>query len=468
MTEKKFTFTYFVTRIVVVIMVLLLLWQGIYSFTDKVLVDKLNIRNQFTYAILDIKETGLPEGVKTPKRVSVNWMMKYPDVNMLKYLAALKNNSQNESSEENKAEQKNLKYYLDYVSASIKSVNTSLKSYADKIPDNIIFADYINQAGSKYNSIIGWEIPDKKNENNIVSLGDGYYAYTMAKGTPTKLVENLVEFRDYLAKSDIPLVYVAAPRKIFESDTRVSGVIDYSAQIERALLEMLEEKNIDYVDVRQHIIDEFEDPHEAFFKTDLHWKPQTGLFAAGLTAEYLNSKYGYNIDMTWFDNENFSYELYESRILGSEGRKLTVSVAEPEDFMLLYPKKDVKFSVSVPDIDKNETGDFSVFYDYSQVLGNIEYYDRMAYETYMFGGNALWEIKNLNNPEGKKVLMLCDSFGRTYAPFFSLGVRQLDVLDLRKFSGSLKTYMNCFEDFDAVIIVYNPGAYNDKNLIDFS
>ena len=73
-------------------------------------------------------------------------------------------------------------------------------------------------AGSLYNSMLGWEIPAKNGSNNIVSLENGYYSSVLGKYDLTKFVNNICEFRDFLKEENIPLLYVAAPRKITEND----------------------------------------------------------------------------------------------------------------------------------------------------------------------------------------------------------------------------------------------------------
>ena len=459
MKEKKYSFKFIISRLVVIIMIFLMLWQIVFGFTSKIVVEKLGIKTDVTDMILGIKDTGLPEGVYKPAKTYVNWQLLYPDVNIFKNLS----NQLNKNNENNEIIKK-----VNSISSAIKEINTKIKDLVKNLSDNIIFSDYINQAGALYNATLNWEIPDYNNSMNIVSLGDGYFSYTIKESDPSSFIDNVVDFKNFLDEYDIPLIYGAAPRKVLESDVGVSGVVDYSAQLTKKLVSMLREKNIDTIDFSSYFDAEFEDPHEAFFKTDLHWKPETGLMAAGITSQHLNDNYNFDIDMSDFEKNKFRYDVYEKRILGAEGRKLTVAVAEPEDFTLIYPKEDFHFRVSVPDIKKEETGTFDVFYDYSQVLGNIEYYDRMAYESYMYGGNALWEIENLNCKNDKKVLILCDSFGRTFSPFFALGVKRLDVIDLRQFTGSLRTYIDSNKDFDAVIILYNTGSFGDKELKNFS
>ena len=449
---------YYITRLIVFILVFMAGWIGITEITQSIIVDKLGVRSAVTDFILNKKESGVPEWVEYNPKVSVAWylMYRFNDMSMEDILNAKLEQAENKS-EKTSAEKSKEKY---------DKIFKEINSFAESIPDKVIFADYINMAGSLYNSMLGWEIPAKNGSNNIVSLENGYYSSVLGKYDPTKFVNNICEFRDFLKEENIPLLYVAAPRKITENDF-VSGVVDFSVQNVNQLTEKLSENNINYIKMIDYISEEYEDPHEAFFKTDIHWKPQTALFVSNVISEYLNDNFDFDIDLTLFDPENFEYELYENRLLGSEGRKLTTAVADPEDFYLLYQKDEMTFTLDIFDRNIEKTGGFEIFYNYAHVLGNIDYNNKQAYEAYMHGNNAVDIITNHDNSDGKKVLMLGDSYSRTVAPFMAVGISQLELLDLRSFNGSLESYIEINGPYDAVVILYNPGAIAESNLTNF-
>ena len=67
------------------------------------------------------------------------------------------------------------------------------------------------------------------------------------------------------------------------------------------------------------------------------------------------------------------------------------------------------------------------------------------------------EVTNHKLEEGKKVLLLKDSFGLSTAPFLATAIRQLDVIDLRYFNGSLERYVEESRP-DIIVVMYNPKA----------
>ncbi|MBQ9896612.1 MAG: hypothetical protein IJM40_04780, partial [Synergistaceae bacterium] len=60
-----------------------------------------------------------------------------------------------------------------------------------------------------------------------------------------------------------------------------------------------------------------------------------------------------------------------------------------------------------------------------------------------------------------KILFLHDSFGDTVIPFLTLAVKQLDILDLRVFTGSVKSYIKQHTP-DCVIVLYNSDMIGKK------
>ena len=91
--------------------------------------------------------------------------------------------------------------------------------------------------------------------------------------------------------------------------------------------------------------------------------------------------------------------------------------------------------------------DFSVVYDMSR-LNNLSYW------TYSYGDNALTSMENRLKADGKKALIVKDSFALTAMPFLILGMEKIQGIDLRYFTGSLLSYIKS-EQPDTVIVLYN-------------
>ena len=103
--------------------------------------------------------------------------------------------------------------------------------------------------------------------------------------------------------------------------------------------------------------------------------------------------------------------------------------------------------------------------------GNPDYNRFIPFEAYMYSGNPLTIIQNARSDNDLRLLVIHDSFGRDTVPFLSLCVREIVSVDLRKFDGSLETFIETEGPFDAAVILYNPGAISlqseGKLLFDF-
>ncbi|GHT96738.1 hypothetical protein FACS1894141_7210 [Spirochaetia bacterium] len=204
--------------------------------------------------------------------------------------------------------------------------------------------------------------------------------------------------------------------------------------------------------MRENIRQENRDHHRLFYKTDHHWKAETGLWAAGIIAQYLNANNGFNIDVGLFDPERYRYDVYEGSNLGSLGRKVTLIRAHADDGVLIYPEFDTDLSMLTLAGNIERQGTFGVTYK-NKPIHKPNYYTSFYDWEYSIGNEV---IHNNLLHDGKKILFIMDSFFKTVTPFLALGVENIAAIDLRGFTGSLKTYIKQNKP-DMVIVMYNPS-----------
>lgn len=337
------------------------------------------------------------------------------------------------------------------------------------------FYKTMTKTSNKIKSVIGWNIPAPNTYNPVVTLDDGYLALCNSRFDYETAEKSLASFKSFADEQDTPFLYVAAPSKINANDKEVYGIVDFSNQNTQGLLALAEKDNINYYDLSSEIDKKYPNRHDAYYITDLHWKSETGLYVARCLINRLNSDFGLNISNDLLDPEKFYAKTYKNGLLGSQGRKLTLSVASPEDISFWYPKYKTDISVSIPSIGFDKRGDFSLLYS-QQLLDEIENgnpdYDKYdPYSAFMRNGNALTRIVNHNASNDLKVLIVYDSFGRTVAPYLSQCFAEMDTIDLRRFDGSLETFIKKEGKYNAIIVLYNPGAMSlaseGQELFDF-
>ena len=331
----------------------------------------------------------------------------------------------------------------------VAAFEQELNSYTEEY---VVFYSKMVELANLYDRFLGWEIAGTNTYNPVIELEDNYFITCTELTDMTERAQEIIALRNFLAEQGVEHLYVETGSKVCREDDQVSGIVNFSNQNADLLLGMLEKKQVNTLDLRGKLHAAGMDHHDSFFETDHHWKPETGLWAAGELAKKLNEEYGFSIDLSLFDLENFEQDVYEDYFLGSQGKKVTLSRATPEDISLLYPKFAVDLSIEIPSLSVEKTGDFSIMYRYDPV-NSCDYYGLNPYGAYFYGDNALTRIVNHQVTDGKRILVLGHSFDNTVLPFLALGVSSVDSIDLRSFDGSLETYL-LENHYDVVIEFY--------------
>ena len=331
----------------------------------------------------------------------------------------------------------------------------------------------MTEAAKTYDGIIGWNFASFGEYNGVVELPDGYLTTLEEQQDVSEQITALEDFYLTLKAENIPLLYVQIPHKISETeDADLSGFSDFSNQNFNQLLSGLEEKGIDVLDLRARIREENLRHHELFYRTDHHWLTTTGIWAAKEILDYCNTRYHFQAETERLLPEQFVQKVYPEWFLGSQGKKVTLARTEPDDFTLLYPKYPTLFHFIVPAAGVDETSDYSVVYDMTEITVK-DYYGKNPYSGCGYGEQTLVRIQNLENADNRRVLVLRDSFGDCLIPGLALCEREIDALDLRLFPGSVISYVEQNKP-DLVVVLYSAasigGAVNyhsHRDMFDF-
>jgi hypothetical protein len=296
--------------------------------------------------------------------------------------------------------------------------------------------------------------------DSVVVMKNGYLTYQSVEVNTAYAAESTAWFSSLLKEKGINFVYIQSPSKENKFDNQLpDGVTDYYNINADSLLEKLNVKGVNTVDLRPMLNDASDDYDSCFFRTDHHWKPETGVWAAGKIAESLNKLFDYRIDESIGNINNYNVDVYKNYCLGTQGKKVTLNYTDPEDFSLIYPKSETSFTVDYCD-GNSGTGTYKERLLDMTNLSKIDYYNISTYSTYLYGNKSLIHIKNNNVSNGKKILYIGDSFCHCVVPCLAMGVENIDVLDIRYFDGSIINYIEKFKP-DTVIVNYNPSSINE-------
>ena len=204
----------------------------------------------------------------------------------------------------------------------------------------------------------------------------------------------------------------------------------------------MEECGINYIDLRDNIRLEGKNSFDMFFRTDHHWTPDSGKWAAQAIAEKLNEDYDYDIDVTLYD-----------------------------DYTCIEPRFDTNYTVTTIKGTVNGTFLDTIIDKNNYNTGNMEmiYSCPSWHYSYMRNGLNASIITNNQIKEGH-ILVLGDSYDQLTSPFLSLGVNEVRTLVLRSYEGSLQEYIKQ-DNIDTVIVAYASfmiGAHDNPSSANYA
>lgn len=369
----------------------------------------------------------------------INWEEKYPFDKSLSF--------NYESQADNKTQTVNEIGFSDKIKA--------LESRIDYYSSNLLFGRMkFVEANALFNKKIGMKIISGKDA--VVAMRNGFLTFEAHEVNTDYPAQSLKWFDGVLREKGINLLYVQYPSKENKADNKLPmGIVDYNNINADSLMERLKLNGVDCIDFRALLTDETDNWYNSFFITDHHWRPETGVWAAGKLAEILNRKYDYGIDEGIGELDNYDIKVYEKFSLGSQGKITTLKFTDPEDISLIVPKnKMMNFTVNYH-AEYGGTGGYDEVLLNKSVFDKVDYYNTSAYSAYLFGNNAVTSIKNNSVHNGKRLLMLSDSFCKCVVPCLAQGIEYIDVIDRRYFSGSIQSYIDEFKP-DTVVVAYNP------------
>lgn len=335
---------------------------------------------------------------------------------------------------------------------SVRGIEGNIDYYSS----NLLFGRMkFVELNASFNRLVGMNIVS--GTDSVVVMRNGYLTFEAYPIATDYAKESTAYFSDWLNKRDINFLYVQCPSKENPYDNQLPhGIEDNYNQNADNLLKGLSEKNVPYIDLRQQLNNDFDDYYSRFFKTDHHWIPETGVWAAGVIADELNRRYDCKINTELGNLDNYHIDVYEKYCLGSQGKKATLKYADPEDISFIYPKAETSFSVKY---DNNDTlnGRFEDTLLRKSVFDKIDYYNVSTYSAYFHGNHSLTTVHNNRINNGKRMVYIMDSFSASVVPYLATEVEDILVLDLRSFNGSVTKVIEDFKP-DTVIVAYNPST----------
>lgn len=304
---------------------------------------------------------------------------------------------------------------------------------------------------------------DLSDPRDLVVLHEsGFLSFVYDKVDVDLPLENIRIFSQYLSDKGIDLLLFIPPYKSGKIDSTYRGVYhDYSGELLHDIVQKAQQYGVDVIDFQNIAESEGLTEEEIYFKTDHHWLPQSGLLGCKAVSPWLIDR-GYEIDTGYFELSNYNVNYAKYPMLGSQGIKVTSAYTDVEYLPILEPLYPTDLTVTNAKAGTVVTGSIGeTLYDYRMVetpsLDSTKHF-----QFYSYGDPPLLQIHNEQRTDGKRILVIKDSFARVMVPYMCNMAEYVDVIDLRHFNGSLKTYME--ENMpDSVIVIYAVGTYIDQS-----
>ncbi len=269
--------------------------------------------------------------------------------------------------------------------------------------------------------------------------------------------------RDELAKSQIPLIFVLCPSKVPPGGIGLpTGLEDDDNLLGDLLVKTLRKAGIDCLDLRERIAAENLDHASLFFRTDHHWTPSAGLWAANEVAAHLHDHYGLGFDPALTAPEHYKTYRVGDSVLGSYGRRVGPWYAGYDSFDALLPNFPTYFVLDVPSIDYHAKGPFTKSLVSGLKKRRAFWYDD-PYSCYLAGQKGFARLVNRKGGNGKTLCVVKDSFASVLLPHLAIQYDKLVILDPRKNQKIplFATVEN--EKADALIYILNPNSLIRRN-----
>lgn len=280
-----------------------------------------------------------------------------------------------------------------------------------------------------------------------------FHATTPSTYDANPFVQELATINQTLSERGIPLVYIQSPNKEYYNTEE--GISEFSHETEKIddAIQQMKLSGIEVLDMRQIINEKYTgNKSDIFFITDLHMTTDAELWIANEIEVYLGENHNmefqnqeYLTDMRYYTKQ--SYPL-RGNLIKNVGRYYQ----DPDEFDIYYPNFDTDIEIySYPSNDTVEgTFEQVVMNGYQNQEDDGEIYWITNYGRY---GTQVFDMVNKQNPQGEKLLIICDSMGfRTFSYMINT-VGKVTIADTRFFGDQdWLTQLINEGDYDMVIV----------------
>ena len=297
---------------------------------------------------------------------------------------------------------------------------TLKKNIETFVRESVMLRIPMSEANMGFRRAVGMRLfPDA---DNTVRLNNGYLVILREPFDTQSSAAQIRRLHDFCSGQNLPFLYVMAVRKLDSRGLQLpNGLQDHGRRNIERFLGDLAQQQVPVLDLHD-VASTFSPNHyDMFFRTDHHWTPEAGLWAARWVADDLNRRYDLDMPVNLLDPLHYESRSFEKMFLGSLGRKLTRAYVDMEVFSLITPRFETRLRLEIPAKHFDRTGSFrEVLIDDAFLAAAKNPYEADVYGAYLQGDNPLLRITNHLRPEGARLLVIKDSFANVVVTFLAM------------------------------------------------
>ena len=274
--------------------------------------------------------------------------------------------------------------------------------------------------------------------NGVYHAKDGYLI-NKPVSTDNNLQKNLSAIADFKETiGSTPMTVMLAPSTGYVTTDKLPLVHNSyhdDMYFNNAKL-FLQEKNINFVDLRESFRQAYKDGTQLYYRTDHHWTTAGAFLGYEKLCESLGKKPVSRDKLLTQRYPDFYGTTYSTA-----GFWLTA----PDD-VEIWSNPDNRYSIKVTIAEGTDVKEYDTLYFYDHLKEDDKY------PVFLDGNHALTTIENQNAPKGTIVLVK-DSFSHSLAPFLAENYSKVIMVDMRYYKQSVSEIVKQ-ERPEQVVVLY--------------
>lgn len=285
-----------------------------------------------------------------------------------------------------------------------------------------------------------------KKENNGVYFGKDGYLFERFPEPGKQLAANINHLNLFSDKLQGMNMYVmVAPTSIAMYPEKLPKYA-YSADQLAAISAIKEQLNssIHWIDVYNPLADFADKP--IYYHTDHHWTTHGAFIAYEAAAKAMG--------IQPYAKEDFTIESVSKDFYGTYDAKANDFTIQPDSIELYQPNFDINYTVEFEDGTRALDG-----------LYAWEFLEKRDQYAMFLNGNHGKAVIHSSVNNGRKLLVVKDSYAHALIPFLANHFEEIHMIDLRYTHEKLDVYMEQ-HDIEDVLVIYNIATFaDDPNMI---